>query len=74
MKKEIKASMRLRDFQLVVADVPYAVETLKRFSSNGVKLISQFVKIKFGFHIMMNNSPLWLYERVNQTKVVCGEA
>ena len=29
----------LEDFPLVGADVPYAVETLKRFVSNGVKLI-----------------------------------
>ena len=25
-------------------------------------------------YITMNNSPLWLYERVHQTKVVCGDA
>ena len=25
-------------------------------------------------YIKMNNSPLWLYERVHQTKVMCGEA
>ena len=29
----------LEDFPLVGADVPYAVETLKRFVSNGIKLI-----------------------------------
>ena len=25
-------------------------------------------------YITMNNSPLWLYEKVHQTKVLCGEA
>ena len=25
-------------------------------------------------YIMMDNSPLWLYNKVHQTKVVCGEA
>ena len=29
----------LEDFPLVGADVPYAVETLKRLVSNGIKLI-----------------------------------
>ena len=24
-------------------------------------------------YITMNNSPLWLYEKVHQTKVLCGE-
>ena len=25
-------------------------------------------------YVTMNNSPLWLYQKVHQTKVMCGEA
>ena len=45
LNKEIKITVdfdntcALEDFPLVGADVPYAVETLKRLVSNGVKLI-----------------------------------
>ena len=45
LNKEIKITVdfdntcALEDFPLVGADVPYAVETLKRLASNGVKLI-----------------------------------
>lgn len=45
LNKEIKMvvdfdnTCALEDFQLVGADVPYAVETLKRLVSNDIKLI-----------------------------------
>ena len=45
LNKEIKITLdfdntcALEDFPLVGADVPYAVEVLKRLVSNGVKLI-----------------------------------
>ena len=53
LNKEIKTSTRLRIFQLVGVYVPYVVESLKRFSSNGTKLISQFVKINSFFILFL---------------------
>lgn len=39
MEVDFDNTCALEDFQLVGADVPSAVETLKRLVSNGIKLI-----------------------------------